>query len=163
MMLSGKVLVIGRTGQVAYELHRGVWPPKFSVDYVDREQLDLARPEDARAAVIQRRPQIVVNAAAYTAVDAAENDRDMAFAINRDGPAALADACREVSAALVHYSTTMSMTARKSALMSRTTRSTRSRSTAQARRRATLPSERYSTATSSSGHHGCTARGGTIS
>jgi dTDP-4-dehydrorhamnose reductase len=52
-----------------------------------------------------RCPHIVVNTAAYTAVDAAETDRETAFAVNRDGPAALADACRAVGAALLHVST----------------------------------------------------------
>src|SRR5580658_4490370 len=100
-----KIIVIGRIGQVAYELRRGKWPAGFAVDFLDRARLDLARPGEARATVIAARPQIVVNAAAYTAVDAAESDRDLAFAVNRGGPAALADACHEIGAALIHYST----------------------------------------------------------
>ena len=63
------------------------------------------RPDEVRDIVVAARPDIVVNAAAYTAVDAAESERDLAFAINRDGPAALAEACREIGAAMVHYST----------------------------------------------------------
>jgi dTDP-4-dehydrorhamnose reductase len=100
-----KIIVIGRIGQVAYELRRGKWPAGFAVDFLDRARLDLARPGEARATVIAARPQFVVNAAAYTAVDAAESDRDLAFAVNRGGPAALADACHEIGAALIHYST----------------------------------------------------------
>jgi dTDP-4-dehydrorhamnose reductase len=100
-----KILVIGRTGQVAYELGRAVWPAGFHVDFLDRGRLDLTRPAEARAIVIAARPDIVVDAAAYTAVDAAESDREMAFAVNRDGPAALADACCEIGAGLIHYST----------------------------------------------------------
>jgi dTDP-4-dehydrorhamnose reductase len=103
--MNSNVLVIGRIGQVGYELHRGAWPAGFAVDYVERDQVDLARPEQVRDIVIARRPDIVVNAAAYTAVDAAEADRDTAFAVNRDGPAALAEACAATGAALIHYST----------------------------------------------------------
>jgi dTDP-4-dehydrorhamnose reductase len=103
--MSSKILVVGRTGQVAYELWHGAWPAGVTVELLDRTQLDLARPDEVREVVMATRPQIVVNAAAYTAVDAAETDRDMAFAVNRDGPAALADACRKIGAALIHYST----------------------------------------------------------
>jgi dTDP-4-dehydrorhamnose reductase len=99
------ILVVGQTGQVAYELQRGAWPAGVAVDFLDRGRLDLVQPEAARALVAAARPDIVVNAAAYTAVDAAESDRAVAFAVNRDGPAALAEACREIGAALVHYST----------------------------------------------------------
>jgi dTDP-4-dehydrorhamnose reductase len=103
--MSRKILVVGRTGQVAYELQRAAWPAGFGVDYLERPDVDLAEPGSARALVFAKRPDIVVNAAAYTAVDAAESDRDTAFAVNRDGPAELAEACRYIGAALVHYST----------------------------------------------------------
>jgi dTDP-4-dehydrorhamnose reductase len=99
------ILVIGRTGQVAHELTRGAWPADFVVDFVGRPEIDLGRPNEARNAVIAARPAIVVNAAAYTAVDAAQKNVDEAFAINRHGPAALAAACREIGAPLIHYST----------------------------------------------------------
>ena len=103
--MTRKIMVIGRTGQVAHELKRGAWPADFVVDFLGRAELDLARSDAARNAVIAARPEIVVNAAAYTAVDAAETDRDAAFAVNRDAPAALAEACAEIGAVLVHYST----------------------------------------------------------
>ena len=103
--MSSKILVIGRIGQVGHELSRAVWPKGFAVEFVERPQFDLSRPGEARAIVIAARPQIVVNAAAYTAVDAAESDRDIAFAVNCDGPAILADTCRELGASLIHYST----------------------------------------------------------
>lgn len=100
-----KILVIGRIGQVGHELRHGCWPAGFAVNFVERPQFDFTRPAEARDAVVAARPDIVVNAAAYTAVDAAESDRDTAFAVNRDGPAAIAEACREIGAALVHFST----------------------------------------------------------
>ena len=67
--------------------------------------LDLERPETLRAAVRDWAPDIVVNAAAYTAVDRAEDEPDRAFAVNAMAPAALAEACRDAGAWLVHYST----------------------------------------------------------
>src|SRR5580658_3200926 len=103
--MSASILVIGRTGQVAHELRRGAWPAGLAVDFLERPKIDLTRAAEARDMVIAARPDIVVNAAAYTAVDAAESDRDTAFAVNRDGTAALAESCREIGAALVHYST----------------------------------------------------------
>lgn len=103
--MNSKILVLGRIGQVGHELARGRWPAGFTVDFVERPQFDLTRPKEARDIVVATRPDIIVNAAAYTAVDAAEANPDIAFAINRDGPAALAEACREIGAALVHYST----------------------------------------------------------
>ena len=99
------ILVIGETGQVAHELRRGLWPAGFHCDFAERPLVDLARPNSLRDHVVAARPDIVVNAAAYTAVDAAEADNAMAFTVNRDAPAALADACREIGAPLVHYST----------------------------------------------------------
>jgi len=103
--MNSKILVIGRVGQVGHELARGDWPAGFAVDFVERPQVDLTRPEEVQEIVAAARPDIVVNAAAYTAVDAAESDRDTAFAVNRDGPARLAEICRELGAALVHFST----------------------------------------------------------
>lgn len=103
--MNTSILVIGRIGQVAHELRRGAWPAGFAVDFLERPAIDLTRPGEMREVVIAARPRIVVNAAAYTAVDAAESDRDTAFAVNRDGPAALAEACARIGAPLIHYST----------------------------------------------------------
>ena len=99
------VLVVGRTGQVAHELQRAYWPEGLVPSFLGREVLDLSCADEARARVAEHRPGIVVNAAAYTAVDAAERERDLAFAVNRDGPAALAEACAEIGASLVQLST----------------------------------------------------------
>jgi dTDP-4-dehydrorhamnose reductase len=103
--MSGKVLVIGRSGQVAHELSRATWPAGLDPEFVDRAQLDLAKADVVRRVVIARRPRLVINAAAFTAVDAAESNHNAAFAVNRNGPAALADSCREIGAALIHFST----------------------------------------------------------
>jgi dTDP-4-dehydrorhamnose reductase len=99
------ILVVGRTGQVAHELQRARWPDGLVPSFLGREALDLSRADEAIARVAEHRPGIVVNAAAYTAVDAAERERDLAFAVNRDGSAALADACAEIGASLIQLST----------------------------------------------------------
>src|SRR5262249_39235892 len=70
-----------------------------------RDQIDLARPAEARARIMVEKPDLVINAAAYTAVDKAESERDLAFSVNRDGPAALAEACRSLGIPLLHVST----------------------------------------------------------
>ena len=103
--MTSKILVIGGIGQVGFELVRAQWPAGLATQFVERDRLDLARPADVKPAVVAMRPRIVINAGAYTAVDQAETERDAAFAINRDGPAALAEACREIGAALIHFST----------------------------------------------------------
>ena len=103
--MSSKILVIGGIGQVGHELARASWPAALAAEFVERDRLDLGHPAEVRPAVVAMRPRIVINAGAYTAVDQAEAEREAAFAINRDGPAALAEACREIGAALIHFST----------------------------------------------------------
>jgi len=100
-----RVLIIGRTGQVAHELQRARWPQGLEPTFLGRNALDLARAEEARLRVAEHRPSVVINAAAYTAVDAAEREREQAFAVNRDGPAALAESCAKTAASLIQLST----------------------------------------------------------
>jgi dTDP-4-dehydrorhamnose reductase len=99
-----KLLLLGSTGRLGRELQRALAPLGEAVCPA-RERADLARPSMLMACVRAERPDVIVNAAAYNAVDRAESDRDRAFAINADAPAALAAAAREVGALLVHYST----------------------------------------------------------
>lgn len=93
-------LLFGAGGQVGFELAR-----RGDFDVVHRSEADLTDPGACRAAVLARRPPVVVNAAAYTAVDKAESEPATAFAVNRGGPAALAEACAELGIPLVHLST----------------------------------------------------------
>ncbi|MET7682444.1 dTDP-4-dehydrorhamnose reductase [Streptomyces sp. NPDC005423] len=72
---------------------------------LDRTALDITRPEGVRAAVEEHRPDVVVNCAAYTAVDDAETDEARALAINGEGPRHLARACADHGARLIHVST----------------------------------------------------------
>ena len=100
-----KLLVLGAGGQVGQELCRLAWPQGYEVAAFDRAGLDIAAPDQVRAAVARERPDIVVNAAAYTAVDRAESEPEAASAANCAGPANLAAACRDARIALVHIST----------------------------------------------------------
>jgi dTDP-4-dehydrorhamnose reductase len=95
------ILVLGFSGQLATEL-RDLLP---NADYWGKDKLDLTQPTNARAAIEERRPSVIVNAAAYTAVDKAESDRDAAWRLNSEAPAMLARAAATLDVPLVHIST----------------------------------------------------------
>jgi dTDP-4-dehydrorhamnose reductase len=99
-----KILLTGATGQVGWELARALLPLGTIVS-PPRTELDLARPETLAAAVDAIAPDVIVNAAAYTAVDKAETDIAVATAVNADAPHELAQAARRRGALLIHYST----------------------------------------------------------
>jgi dTDP-4-dehydrorhamnose reductase len=99
-----KLLVIGKNGQVGGELLKAL-PPSFEVSATDRSTLDLARPEQIASVIQASNPQVIINAAAYTAVDKAESDQATAQAINATAPGVMADAAKSIGALLVHYST----------------------------------------------------------
>lgn len=98
-------LVIGRTGQLAQELARA--PNSFRPVFAGRDEIDLTRPAEAADAVLRLRPELVVIAAAYTAVDKAESEPEAAQLVNADGPGRVAEACAEIGTPLVHVSTDM--------------------------------------------------------
>ena len=79
------ILLTGKTGQIGFELNR-LLPGLATVVAPDREQLDLLNPDSIRRAVRETRPTVIVNAAAYTAVDGAENDEKSAHAANAEAP-----------------------------------------------------------------------------
>lgn len=96
-----RLLVFGQRGQVATELARRAPQAVF----LSREDADLSHPESCAEAITAAAPQAVINAAAYTAVDRAESDEDLATRVNADGPAAMARACAGLDIPLVHVST----------------------------------------------------------
>jgi dTDP-4-dehydrorhamnose reductase len=96
------ILVTGGTGQVASALAAS---GHDSVHLVGRPVFDFDRPESIVATFRATTPSLVVNAAAYTAVDAAEDDPEAAYRANRDGPAALAHLCAAANIPLIHIST----------------------------------------------------------
>ena len=100
------VLVVGANGQVGYELRRARWPAGVDVFGPLRPQLDLEKPATIDAVFARgERYDIVINAAAYTAVDRAESEPERAFAVNRDGAGSLAIAAARCGAALITLST----------------------------------------------------------
>jgi dTDP-4-dehydrorhamnose reductase len=98
------ILLLGKNGQVGSELLR-LLPQLGEVIALDRHELDLCQPNDIRRVVQQMRPRLIVNAAAYTAVDRAETDEAAAQAVNADALAVLAEQAKKLGAALVHFST----------------------------------------------------------
>ena len=99
-----KILLTGRSGQVGWELQQCL-APLGQVVAPERAALDLGRPQDVAAAVRSIRPDLIVNAAAYTAVDPAERDSQACFAVNAESVAVLAQEAARLGALLVHYST----------------------------------------------------------
>jgi dTDP-4-dehydrorhamnose reductase len=100
-----KLLVLGAGGQVGHELSRRTWPVGYTVVALDRAGLDITAREAVFAAVAREHPDVVVNAAAHTAVDRAENEPEAAWAANCIGPVNLAAACRVAAIPLIHLST----------------------------------------------------------
>ena len=99
-----RVLLLGRSGQVGYELQR-LLAPDAQLIAPGRDEADLQQPESLRARLREWRPEVIVNAAAYTAVDAAEKEEALAHTINADAPRVLAQEAAQLGALLVHYST----------------------------------------------------------
>jgi dTDP-4-dehydrorhamnose reductase len=99
-----RILLTGATGQVGWELRKTL-APLGEVKAFDRYGLDLADAPQLAASVRALLPGLIVNAAAYTAVDKAEAERDMAFAVNATAPRVLAEEAKRIGALLVHYST----------------------------------------------------------
>ncbi|MFJ4344663.1 dTDP-4-dehydrorhamnose reductase [Pseudomonas sp. NPDC089401] len=99
-----KILVCGHNGQVAQALQAQL-AGLGELHALGRDQFDLARPEALREPLRRLAPQLIINAAAHTAVDQAESEPDLAFAINADSPRVLAEEAVRLGAPLIHYST----------------------------------------------------------
>jgi dTDP-4-dehydrorhamnose reductase len=99
-----RILLTGRNGQVGWELERAL-APLGPVIATDRSTLDLVDPEAIRRAVRETRPETIVNAAAYTAVDRAESDAATAMRVNGVAAGVFAEEAQRIGAMLVHYST----------------------------------------------------------
>ena len=99
-----RILLFGKNGQVGWELNR-TFLPLGDVIALGRDDADFTRPESLRKVVSDIRPDVIVNAAAYTAVDQAEEDEELAFLINGVAPGVLAEEALKLKALLVHYST----------------------------------------------------------
>jgi dTDP-4-dehydrorhamnose reductase len=102
--MSSRILLTGSTGQLGSELAARL-PVLGRVLAPKHAELDLTKPDQIRRVVSEFRPSLIINAAAYTAVDRAETDVAAARAMNAEAPAVLAEEARKIGATLVHYST----------------------------------------------------------
>jgi dTDP-4-dehydrorhamnose reductase len=109
-----KVLVFGAGGQIGHEICRAGWPAGFDLVALDRNASDITKAAEVGAVIAQRRPDLVINLAAYTAVDRAESEPEAAWAVNSAGAAHIAAACGESRSALIHLSTDYVFDGRKS-------------------------------------------------
>ena len=101
-----RLLVTGREGQIARSLvERATHHPGIDMIALGRPHLDLERPESIAPALAAARPDAVINAAAFTAVDLAEDEPERAFRVNADGAGAIAHACRALDVPLIQMST----------------------------------------------------------
>lgn len=97
-------MLTGKNGQVGWELQRTL-APLGEVVALGRQELDLGRPDQIRERIRDIKPNLIVNAAAYTAVDKAEKEPELAFAVNAVAPGVLAEEAKRLGAVIVHYST----------------------------------------------------------
>ena len=99
-----KILLTGSSGQVGYELERSL-QGLGQVVALDRQRMDLSNLDQVRSVIRAEQPQLIVNPAAHTAVDKAESEAALAYRLNAEAPAVMAEEARRLGAALVHYST----------------------------------------------------------
>lgn len=98
------ILLFGKNGQLGWELRRTL-APLGQVTALDYEDVDLLNSDQLRQTITTARPELIVNASAYTDVDGAQSERDKAFAINALAPQIMAERAKALGAALIHYST----------------------------------------------------------
>jgi dTDP-4-dehydrorhamnose reductase len=99
-----KILLTGVNGQVGHAL-QAILANQFNVTALAREHLDLTHPDEIRRTVSEVNPDIIINPAAYTAVDKAESEPELAYAINATAPQVIAEEAKKINAALIHFST----------------------------------------------------------
>lgn len=103
-----KLLLLGKGGQVGWELQRSLAPlgELVALDFDSTDfNADFSRPEQLAETVLKVRPDVIVNAAAHTAVDKAESEPDFARKLNATSPGVVAEAAQQIGALMVHYST----------------------------------------------------------
>lgn len=99
-----KFLLTGKNGQVGFELQRAL-APLGDIVAVDQAECDLSRPDAIRRLVADVRPNIIINPAAYTAVDKAETEQELAYAVNGTAPGVFGEEAAKIGALVIHYST----------------------------------------------------------
>lgn len=99
-----RILLTGKTGQVGYELERSL-QGLGEIIALDRSQMDLANLAQVRDVIRSVKPNLIINPAAYTAVDKAESEPELAMRINGEAPGVMAEEAKKLGAAMIHYST----------------------------------------------------------
>ena len=99
-----KILLTGKTGQVGFELERSL-QGLGEIIALDRSQMDLANLDQVRGVIRAIKPNLIINPAAYTAVDKAESEPELAMRINGEAPGVMAEEAKKLGAAMIHYST----------------------------------------------------------
>ena len=99
-----KIIILGAQGQLGTELHK-TFQNTGDVTALGRDACDLSNPATIRSAIQKYRPNVILNAAAYTAVDRAESEPELAMRINGDAPGVLAEEAKKSNTLLIHYST----------------------------------------------------------
>jgi len=99
-----RILLLGNKGQLGWECHRAL-SPLGELRALDYPEIDLTQPESLRDLICSWKPEVIVNATAYTAVDLAETEADIAYLINRDAPGIMAEEAQRLGCSLIHFST----------------------------------------------------------
>ncbi|RKZ94147.1 MAG: dTDP-4-dehydrorhamnose reductase [Gammaproteobacteria bacterium] len=99
-----KILLVGKNGQVGFELQRSL-ACLGNITATDRNTLDLTDDDSIRSVIQALKPNLIVNAAAYTAVDKAETEQDLAMQINANAPKVIAEQAKQLDIPFIHYST----------------------------------------------------------
>ncbi len=102
--MKSRILLIGKNGQIGAEL-ASLLPQLGDLTALDHQRLDLSKPDQISKVIREMRPQLIINAAAFTNVDQAETHEQEAFAINAEAPRLMAEEAKRIGALLVHYST----------------------------------------------------------
>jgi len=99
-----KILLTGKNGQLGFELQRAL-APLGQFFAIDQQECNLASPDALRALIREVQPELIINPAAYTAVDRAESEPEIASAVNATAPAVMGEEARRIGAWVIHYST----------------------------------------------------------
>lgn len=103
--MRNSILVIGNTGQLGQELTKNLSTSPYKITSVGRAEFDLTQPEEIVKFITKTKPELIINCAAYTAVDKAEQESEVAYLVNSNAPGAMAQAAQEIGAFFLHVST----------------------------------------------------------